>query len=321
MRDDEDGFEMEERRPPVYESYPVESLLVKHNWIVPDSMKDGDSAGTPFSSRVARDNLIKRLLSDKDGYREYLGDIGRENPQLLFGLDHLTKNTVDVRRERRMASSMPSGAECASSELAPQMQADIDAKQRHDLRLEFLMSTMLRVRHKDVPGFANVCLSLRCLKCGLPREIWRILCELRVIFSHDWTYALALEIGGILSRWPDDASKSIGFAVGDNCAYMIRLTFEHLEHDGEFLQTINWLSYPIVPPSGQSAPELPGECARGSHARGAVRFAQNCLCPTAKRRFGARARAQPALVGSAPTAKGLPSCGPSTRRMRTRSST
>ena len=48
-------------------------------------------------------------------------------------------------------------------------QRDVDASRRRELRLEILLSTLVRVRNQNVPTFVNVCLSLRCFKAGVPR--------------------------------------------------------------------------------------------------------------------------------------------------------
>ena len=256
----DDGVEMHELSPMAH----AESFMREHVWTVPDGMVTS-SEHQPYASPAARARLIERLLSGSDGYRCALQELSATNPVLCSALNHTVKSATDVARERRMARQAPCAARTSAAEPSD---ADVRASARHALRLEFLVSVMLRMRNQTIPAFLNVCLSLKCLKCGLPRELWSMLSELRIIFSYGWTKDLALEIGAIVSQWPSSSSsRSIGFAVADNCAYMIKLSFEHVDHDGEFLQTVNWLSYPIraADPGGE-IPELPGARARTNAA-------------------------------------------------------
>ncbi len=248
--DTTDGIEMTE----LSRQY-AEQVFFAHDLVVPDEMYDPDSPHQPFASQAARNALVRKLLGEKEVYANALREISNANGTLYAAMSHCTMSSSDFDRSRRMAADRLNARETA--------QADLDAQTRRDMRLEMLLSTALRCRNQSIPPFCTVCLSLRCLKAAVPHSAWDMLQLGRIIFSREWTDGLAMEVGRHLSEWPTEtSSKSIGFAVADNCAYQIKLTFEHADKDGEFLQTVNWLSVPLTAPDDGPIPEIRGRCAR-----------------------------------------------------------
>jgi hypothetical protein len=248
----------------------VEQRFMQHEFIAPDEMFDRESPKQPFASASARAVLIRKLLSDD--YRKCMGELGELNPELLLALDHMTASSSDQRAARRVqASSSSSDSRSSHSHSSEQSSAtatvtatsDDTQMHRRAMRLEFLIGLSMRMRNQTFPAFLCVCISLRCLQCGLPRSLWEILAGLRIIFSYQWTLDLAREIGRICSRYPSDdgVSRSVGMACADNCAYMVKLTFQHMEKTGEFLQTVNWYSMPLRVGCDGEVPEVKGESA------------------------------------------------------------
>ena len=259
---DSEGIELQSPTPQY-----VEATFFQHEFAVPDSMHDSESAHQPYASQGARAALIAKLLGEPQAYRDALREISDANPELCLALKHCTMSSTQYRRQQRMALERFNER--------PHDEADVAAEQRRHMRLELLLSTTLRIRNQFIPTFANVCLSLRCLKAGVPRAVWDMLSMARTCMSYDWTRDLALEVGSALGEWPrDGTSSTVGFAVADNCAYQINLTFEHLEDDGEFLQTVNWLSVPLFGRNGGPPPEIQGaHTLKQAHACSVC-----CLC-------------------------------------------
>ena len=56
---------------------------------------------------------------------------------------------------------------------------------------------------------------------------------------------------------------SIGFCASDNYAYINKLTYQHVEKDGHFFETVNYLYVPLHRLRCGRLPELPSS---GAHA-------------------------------------------------------
>ena len=126
-------------------------------------------------------------------------------------------SSSDQRAARRVQASPSSNSRSSHSHSSEQSwptatataTGDDAQMHRRAMRLEFLIGLSMRMRNQIVPCFfVCVCISLRCLQCGLPSSHWEILAGPRIIFSRSWTLDLARAIGRICSRYPSDDGVS-----------------------------------------------------------------------------------------------------------------
>ena len=85
----------------------------------------------------------------------------------------------------------------------------------------------------------------------------RFACGEQSVYTYENVEELLLDIGRDNMKWPEGTSKSIGFCVSDNCAYQSNIVFQHAEKDGAFIETVNYLYFPIRAFPNGKVPELP----------------------------------------------------------------
>ena len=73
------------------------------------------------------------------------------------------------------------------------------------------------------------------LATGTSEFVWEMLRCLRIVYSKESIKESMLQTGRQMMqrRW-NGTSRSIGYCVSDNCAYMNKLTYQHAEKDGKF---------------------------------------------------------------------------------------
>ena len=126
------------------------------------------------------------------------------------------------------------------------------------MSIEYLTSTLQRLRNRNIYNFFIVVLSLLALSNNLPHVFWGILCSMGMLFSKEWTLKLAKELGDqVVASEVPGASQNVGIVVADNKCYFSKTTFRHNGYedengvlhdatDGHFLYTNNRLHWPVV---------------------------------------------------------------------------
>lgn len=251
-------------------------------WAYHPSQRDEDNVQQPLSSAVVRGNMQDLLMQGRDSYREGFGMVTRMNPEVA---ELVRRHTVSARNQGRYERSRSlfgynddSDASDTEEEAAMvgadgtakfgrEVRAEMRWAQNHARTMEFLMSLMLRWYNMHSHCFILYALSCLLLATGASGIVWDLLLSLRIVYSKQTIKDSMLQIGHNITEplW-EDTSLSIGFCVSDNCAYMKKLTFQHVETDGCFFETVNYFYFPLRRLRSGRLPELPssGSCLANS---------------------------------------------------------
>jgi hypothetical protein len=242
-------------------------------WAFHPTQRDEDNVHQPLSSAVVRANMQDLLMQGRDSYREGFGMVTRMNPDVA---ELVRRHTVSARNQRRYERSRSlfgynddSDASDTEEEAAMagvpgtanfgrQVRNEMRWAQNHARTCEFLMSVMLRWYNMHTHCFILYALSCLLLATGASGIVWDLLLSLRIVYSKQTIKDSMLQIGHKITEplW-EDTSRSIGFAVSDNCAYMKRLVYEHAETNGKFFETVNYFYFPLRRLRSGRLPELP----------------------------------------------------------------
>ena len=125
------------------------------------------------------------------------------------------------------------------------------------------MCLMLRWYNMHSHCFILYALSCLLLATGASGIAWDLLLSLRIVHSKQAIKDSMLQIGHNTTEplW-QDTSRSIGFCVSDNYAYIQKLVYQHAEKDGKFFETVNYFYFPLRRLRSGRLPELPssGSC-------------------------------------------------------------
>ena len=110
--------------------------------------------------------------------------------------------------------------------------------------------------------FVLLALSCVLLATGVPRFTWSLLLLLGIVYKREGIGQMLLDIGEEHMKWPQGGSRSTGFCVSDNCAHNTKTVHQHAQRDGHFVETVNYLYFPIGSLPDGTVPEPPasGEC-------------------------------------------------------------
>lgn len=236
----------------------------------------------PHAGEAVRAALIERLCGGVEEYSKASTELGRANQPTLALLRQVTVNSSNRARMARGVSFEDDAFVMDDIELettddpcdeepreqpSPSNSAARAVERKWFLRRrrkdEFIVSIAARQHNQNVKAFVIVVLSLMGLMTGMSRSCFALLCAVNALYSYNWTKELALDFGSAMKAkaWATESSSAIGFAVGDNCAYMAKKTFEHRDTRGQFIETVNWLSVPIRRLPSGVMPEIGGGAA------------------------------------------------------------
>ena len=139
---------------------------------------------------------------------------------------------------------------------------DVRWAQNHSRSTEFIMSMMMRRYNMHSDCFMLYAFSCILFATGASKIAWGLLLSLRIVYSKETIRESMLQVGRRIMqlRW-EGTSCDIGFCVSDNCAYMNKLTYQHAEKDGHFVETVNYLYFPLHLLCSGWLPELPSSSA------------------------------------------------------------
>ena len=152
-------------------------------------------------------------------------------------IDGATYNSYNPLRYAKYRSNM-------SLEAAEEWAAD-----RHQHRgwgLSYLSEIALRIRNNhEVPFFQTVMSIDVCARCT-PRAAWDNLRALRILPGHQWTQGAIEQL--LVTFYNQSKGKLSGVqnAAYDNHEYHIKLTFQRVDANAEFLHTVNSVWFPCL---------------------------------------------------------------------------
>ena len=138
--------------------------------------------------------------------------------------------------------------------------------------IEFVLVLLLRVYWPQMLHFLSICLSLIAFKCRVPTQFWTILTTLGVLYSYEFTSALALELGKRLTpSGPGDVPDGAiaGIYCFDNNEIFRRKNAQHAA-DGRTNDMLKMNNIYLYKDSYATELEIPlvrGECAARPVAR------------------------------------------------------
>ena len=228
----------------------------------------------PHAGKEVHEKLMDKLTGGEEEYRRNITEFSRTNTETVQLLRQLTMSPFNRARMAKAGLEFDDGEafdsdmdedeadDHPSSSYVDAAWVEKTAKERSWFakmrrKEEFLMSIAARHHNRNVKSFVLVTVSLMAFMSGVPRATWAMLAAVGAIYSYTWTRQLALDLGERMREWPGHSSTTLGFAVGDNCAYAHKKTFEHRDVRGQFIETVNWLSVPVVRLEDGTLPELP----------------------------------------------------------------
>jgi hypothetical protein len=110
---------------------------------------------------------------------------------------------------------------------------------------ELVQAVMLRSTSGQTMPFFLLCLSIAALHMGVPDKFWFMLSHVYILFSKQWTLTLCKAVNELLTVPPANTNKRTVCAVADNCEYHMKVTHQHINRDGWFRKTINWLTITV----------------------------------------------------------------------------
>ena len=246
-------------------------------WAFHTSQIDEDNKFQPWSSAQVRQNIQGLLLGDRGVYREHFSIVSRMNPAIAAAVHDHTVSKANLLRYERSRSLFGYNDDSDASDTEEEAAAvgaegfakfgrehrrDVRWAQNHSRSTEFIVSMMMRWYNMHSHCFFLYALSCIFFATGLSEFAWNLLQSMRIVYSKDSIRDSMLQIGRQMMqrRW-DGTSRSIGFCVSDNCAYMNKLTFQHAEKDGKFYETVNYLYFPLGRLRSGRLPELPSSGA------------------------------------------------------------
>ena len=139
---------------------------------------------------------------------------------------------------------------------------DVRWAQNQSCSTEFIMAMMMRWYSMHSHCFILYSFSRILFVTGASSIVWGFLLSLRIVYSKETIRKSMLQAGQRIMqlRW-EGTSCDIGFCVPDNCAYMNKLTYQHAEKDGQFLETVNYFYFPLHLLRSGWLPELPSSGA------------------------------------------------------------
>ena len=248
-------------------------------WAFHPRQRDDANKCQPLSSKVVRANMQDRVMEGRGSYQEGFEMVTRMNPEVaeLVRCRHIVSARNQGRYERSRSLIGYNNDSDASDTEEEEAMAGVDGTakfgrevrnemrwaQNHARNCEFLMCLMLRWYNIHSHCFILYALSCLLFATGASGIVWDLLLSLRIVYSKQATNDSMLEIGHKITEplW-QDTSRSIGFCVSDNCAYMQKLVYQHAEKDGKFFETANYLYFPLRRLRPGRPPELPssGSC-------------------------------------------------------------
>ena len=242
-------------------------------WSYHTSQIDESNKFQPMSSQLVRRNFQELLLGGREVYREHFSTVSRMNPAIAGAIRDHTVSKGNMARYERARSLFGYNDDSDASDTEEEAAAvgahglakfgraarcDERWAQNHSRSVEFIMSMMMRWYNMHSHCFILYAFSCILLATGAGKFVWGMLLSLRIVYSKESIRASMLQVGSQImqQRW-EGTSRSIGFCVSDNCAYMNKLTYQHAEKDGKFFETVNYLYFPLKSLRCGRLPELP----------------------------------------------------------------
>ena len=246
-------------------------------WAFHSSQIDEKNKHQPFSSLEVRQHFQALILGDQNVYREHLSIVSRMNPAIAAAVHDHTVSKYNLHRYERARSLFGYNDDSDASDTEEEAAAvgaegfakfgresrcDSRWAQNHSRSTEFIVSMMMRWYNMHSHCFVLYVISCILLATGTSEFIWQMLRCLRIVYSKESIKESMLQTGRQMMqrRW-NGTSRSIGFCVSDNCAYMNKLTYQHAEKDGKFYETVNYLYFPLGRLRSGRLPELPSSGA------------------------------------------------------------
>ena len=241
-------------------------------WMYHEAQIDEKNKYSPLGSKENVRKMMDLLMGGVDQYRRAFKHVSDANPEIRESLDQVTVNDTNMKRidsrfftmrylEDDDSSDDEQEAEAVGSHglaaFGKQTRAQRTWIQKHDKCADFIMCLLSRMYSSHTKCFMLLAMSCVFVSVGLPRSTWSVLLSLGVVYTYGTMEQLLLDIGQEQMQWPAATSKSIGFCVSDNCAYQSNVVFQHAEKDGAFIQTVNYLYFPLRAFPNGEVPELP----------------------------------------------------------------
>jgi len=167
------------------------------------------------------DAMIETLAVSQD-YSELVNESVKNNPTLYQSLKSFTLSVSYTKKSRAKRA-------------------------KRDRSVVFVFSLiidlLIRVLNDKIWCYSIMMLTLAAVRSNTNTTFWGVLVKCKVVYSKTVGVEVAKDLGRRkLNLWPAWASKVVGIAVFDNCAYSLRTNLEHVDESrcSKFYQTINW---------------------------------------------------------------------------------
>lgn len=167
------------------------------------------------------DAMIETLAVSQD-YSELVNESVKNNPTLYQSLKSFTLSVSYTKKSRAKRA-------------------------KRDRSVVFVFSLiidlLIRVLNDKIWCYSIMMLTLAAVRSNANTTFWGVLVKCKVVYSKTVGVEVAKDLGRRkLNLWPAWASKVVGIAVFDNCAYSLRTNLEHVDESrcSKFYQTINW---------------------------------------------------------------------------------
>lgn len=250
----------------------MEVLRAPVSWKYHEAQIDTSNKYCPLGSKKNVRKMMDLLMGNVAQYRKAFKHASDANPEIRESLDQVTVNDTNAKRIRAPFFAMRYQEDDDSSDdeeeaaavgaeglaaFGTQTRAERTWMQKHDKCADFVMCLLSRMYSSHTKCFMLLAMSCVFLSVGLPRSTWSLMLSLGMVYTYENVEELLLDIGRDNMKWPEGTSKSIGFCVSDNCAYQSNIVFQHAEKDGAFIETVNYLYFPIRAFPNGKVPELP----------------------------------------------------------------
>ena len=253
-----------------------EVLRAPVSWKYHEAQIDTMNTCSPLGSKKNVRKMMDLLRGTVAQYRRAFKHASDANPGIRESLDQVTVNDTNAKRihapffamrylEDDDSSDDEEEAEAAGAHglaaFGTQTRAERTWMQKHDKCADFVMCLLSRMYSSHTKCFMLLAMSCVFLSVGLPRSTWSMMRSLGIVYTYEKVEEMLLAIGRENMKWPEGTSKSIGFCVSDNCAYQSNIVFQHAEKDGAFIETVNYLYFPIRAFPNGEVPEPPAHGA------------------------------------------------------------
>jgi len=176
----------------------------------------------PFGVQTAHYDAMIECLAGEPDYTDLVNKPVDNNPTLYQALKAFTLSSSHVND-------------------SPSKRAKRDRSTKFIFAL--IIDLLIRLLNSKIWCYSIMLLTLMAVRDNVNTTFWSLLVKCKVLYSKKIGIEVAQDLGRKkLSLWPTWASKVVGIAVFDNCAYSLRSNHEHVDPSRRtlFYQTINW---------------------------------------------------------------------------------